>query len=138
MAIPLYCAECGQYVGMRGGLALLGNIDSRVSIPCPGRGQHAEPERSEKIHCDGLLRRVWVFYPETMSESSWDEYIGPADLKTLKRAITKGTYRNSNGSYDGVTVNGKWAWYKRAGRFRGELYGDGVVELKKQLQSHTT
>ena len=137
MSIPLHCAACGEFVGTRNGRALLGNFDSRVNSPCPGRGKHAKPERTEQIHCGGLLRFVRKYYPETGTESSWDEYIGPPSLKLLKRAIVKGTRRRPNGSYDGATVNGKWAWYQRRGWFSGYLYGDGVEELKNQMQQQS-
>lgn len=107
------------------GRGFFGNFDSTVNVDCPGRGNHPEPKRTERTRLFGLMRCISLEYPETSTTSSWEEYAGPPNKFWLWFAIVFGTKQYPNGSYEGVVVNGKWAWWDLATGF----YGDGVGEF---------
>lgn len=112
MSIPLMCEQCGDVIGSEDGIMLMtrgmsGNYNSRVSVACPGKGNHSKPKRTVVKSLFGLTQHVTLEYPETYTGSDWCEYIGPPSRFLLWLAMGK----------DGLTVNHKWAW-------RGFL-GDG-------------
>jgi hypothetical protein len=130
MSISVDCPHCGKFVGI---LEVKSNDD--FSIPVHERIKqvqnrihscdHPKPVRVETITLFGLLKTISVNYPETRSSAVWEEYCGPSSKFFLRVAIIFGTKRYPNGSYDGVVVNGKWAWWD----FKTGFYGDGVAEL---------
>lgn len=122
MSIPIDCKKCGTMVGVVSGLGLL---RSDYHFDPKGQCGHPEPERAETTKLFGLIKQIRVFYPETKTVSSWEEYAGPPSRFKLWAAIVFGTKRYPNGSYEGVTVNGKWAWWNP----RIGFFGDGVQEL---------
>ncbi|MDO8537242.1 MAG: hypothetical protein Q7R94_03270 [bacterium] len=130
MSIPYFCSECHDVIGEEPREISLGRLrsgyhNSEIEVECPGRGNHPEPKRTERKKLFRLIRKVTLTYPETRTTSSWEEYAGPANKFCLWFAIVFGTRRYPNGSYQGVTVNGKWAWWD----LRTGFYGDGVQEL---------
>ena len=117
--MSVLCRTCGDFIG-----ETPFSLYTLWDGPCPGRGKHQEPQLTETLHPSGLLKRIRAYYPETLTDSSWYVYIGPPNKRSLKHAIRKFT-KTSWGNYDGVVVNGEWAWYdKKLG-----LYGKGVDEL---------
>lgn len=130
MAIPLFCNECLDIIGIEAEEVTLSrlhgdNFDSSVSVKCPGKGNHPKSERFETKRLFGLIEQVIQKYPETQTTSSWEEYVGPPNKFWLWFAIVFGTERYPSGDYGGVVVNGQWAWWSRKTGF----YGDGVKEL---------
>ena|SRR3989344_2423352 len=130
MAIPYFCSKCDDVIGMEPqGLSLgrlgSGDFDSTMNVTCPGKGNHPKPKRTESMRLFGLIRRVFLEYPQTFTISSWEEYTGPQSKFWLWFAIVFGTKCYPNGSHDGVTVNGKWTWWD----FETGFYGDGIREL---------
>lgn len=132
MSIPYFCKHCGDLIGVEPELRTLRRLhsgrlvfDSSIDCVCPGKGKHAEPTRVEHQRLFNLIKDVILSYPETRTISSWSEYTGPAKRFWLWFAIVFGTPRYPNGSYRGLVVNGKWAYWD----WRLGLYGDGADEL---------
>ena len=131
MSVPMSCGKCQAIVGVEPEFstirrAIAGCFEAPVpDIPCPGEGNHPKPKRLEIKQFFGLISKVYQIYPETHTVSSWNKYVGPANKLLLRLAITFGTKRYPNGSYEGVVVNGKWAWWDS----KYGLFGDGVEEL---------
>ena len=138
MAIPYFCRKCHDVIGMELevltlGRAFSGNFNSTMDVDCPGKGNHPKPKRTESTKLYGLIKRVFLEYLETHTTSSWEEYAGPPSKFWLWFTIVFGTRRYPNGSYAGVTVNGKWAWWD----LKTGFYGDGVEELTNLQQQVT-
>jgi hypothetical protein len=132
MSIPYTCRICGDIIGTEPEMFTLGrirtgNFNWSKDVNCPGRGKHPEPTRTTTKRFFGLIDQVTLYYPETNTSSTWGEYTGPPEKFWLWFVIVFGTKRNPNGTYAGVIVNGKWAWWDS----RTGFYGDGVVELLK-------
>lgn len=130
MCIPLWCDKCGELVGVESEMASMGrlfsgNFDSQINVGCSGENHHPKPVRMETTRLFGLIKYVHLSYPETNTVSSWEEYAGSASKVKVWLAIVLGTKKYPNGSYRGVTVNGKWAWWD----LKTGFYGDGWKEL---------
>jgi hypothetical protein len=136
MAIPYYCKKCRDVIGVEPEEITAERVYSNKSystildIDCPGRGNHPEPKRTERARLFGLIKQIFLEYPETHTTSSWEEYAGLPSKFLLWCAIVFGSKRYPNGSYAGVIVNGKWAWWD----LKMGFYGEGVDELFKLHQ----
>ncbi|MBI3019796.1 MAG: hypothetical protein HYY60_00505 [Parcubacteria group bacterium] len=135
MSIPLWCGTCGDVVGAESALAgISGTFSGKEDIPCPGKGKHQRPVRSEKEVLPGLVSRVTIEYEETFTASSWYEYTGPkvrrtfcAAMKQLRKLLrTKMEYVGILDIFvqDG-SGGGGWAWSEKDGL----PYGDGFDAL---------
>lgn len=133
MSIPLICKNCGDLIGEESTQHTLGRVlaggagsfDSMVSVSCPGKGKHRKPEVSKSKKLFGLISKICVYYPETDTVSTYEEYAGSNNKFLLWVAIIFGTRRRGNGEHEGVLVNGKWVWWNADLGF----YGDGLAEL---------
>jgi len=130
MAIPLFCKDCHEVVGIESSMATLArlstmNLDSVVNVNCMGKENHLEPIRSEKTQLFGLINQITVVYPETETTSSWEEYVGPKRKIHVWFAIVFGTEKYPNGSYRGILIDNKWTWWDKKISF----YGDGAELL---------
>lgn len=120
MSIPLYCPGCGEQVGSDDGLFAGFHPGSTIAeITCPGKGKHQPSVRTTERKLFGLIKCVTLAYPETHTNSSWNEYVGPKRQFYVWLAIMFG-------GKHGVIVNGKWCWWNCKIGF----YGDGVKEFQ--------
>ncbi|MBI5798605.1 MAG: hypothetical protein HZB10_01595 [Candidatus Yonathbacteria bacterium] len=125
MSIPVYCTKCGAIIGVKHRFMLGFDLGSGDQSVTHGVCNHTEPQRTETLKLFDLIKQIRLDYPETETVSTWEEYVGPPIKFILWCAIVFGTRRYPNGTYNGVTVNGKWAWWDSQNGF----YGDGVAEL---------
>ncbi len=119
MTIPIICKQCDDIVGEQEPSFFGSEFLGEYWGYCPGAGKHPEPVRTETVELLGLVRHVSIYYPETRTESSWAEYIGPRSLFLLWLAI-----RLSDLPKGWLFVKGKQAW---ADGF--SCRGDGVHAL---------
>ena len=126
MSIPYFCATCGDIIGARMPLSLDMSLEFS-SRPCPGKGKHNVTERTERKSLFGLLKKIYLWYPETHTASEWYEYSGPRSKFWLWFALVFGTWRKGvlGWGREGCIVNGKWAWYDR----KYGVFGEGAKEL---------
>lgn len=122
MSIPIVCQGCGSVVGEDSSMAgLFSDFGAGVYAgECPGKGNHAAPERIETETLFGLAKRVTVTYPATHTSSSWYEYTGPKKPFVLWLTLMLI-------SDDGIVVDGQWCWWRPDIGF----YGDGYKSFQK-------
>lgn len=119
MAIPLHCPSCGELVGMDEAFpAGLRPGSSIAKVICPGVGKHTPPTRTSIRRLFGLIERITVLYPETLTRTFLDEYTGPKSTFLLWLAIMC-----SHGGR--IIINGKLCWWDIGYGF----CGDGAEEF---------
>ncbi|MCK9345324.1 MAG: hypothetical protein M0P64_04405 [Candidatus Pacebacteria bacterium] len=125
MSILIKCPHCGVVVGeittfgdfVGQSRRLLDLVVSELQSSVLDCSKHNVVTTKTK-HLFGLLEQTLVEYPETDTSSLSFEYLGPANKFWLWFALL------FTGS-DGITVNGKLAWWD----FKTGFFGDGVDEL---------
>jgi hypothetical protein len=128
MAIPLWCAKCGELVGIESTEDTLnrmktGDFNSHIDLPCTG--YHEAPRISERKRMLGLIKDVTADYPETGTQSTHSEYLGPRNKAWLFLAFVLGQEQWPNGTYNGLLVDGEWVWFE----FGRGFYGKGIEKL---------
>jgi hypothetical protein len=132
MSIPICCSKCDAVIGELSSLTNLSGTLKEIIPPAVVTEEdgstcnHPKPKRTEYLGYKGLIKVVCLEYPETMTDSTWGEYIGPPERRMLQKAICS-SREYPDGSYDGLLVNGQWAWWTR----KYGLLGYGVAELDK-------
>jgi hypothetical protein len=89
MGMPISCPICGETIGSLDpiGLPILRGYISTNYLPCPGTCRHAKPVKKVEKHLLGMVKRTALFYPETSTLSSWNEYVGPRSIILLSLAL---------------------------------------------------
>lgn len=121
MAIPLYCPGCGEVVGVDNSLFIGFHPGSSIAqIACPGKGNHQSGVRTITRMSLGLVKRVTIKYPETLTKHSWNEYIGPKRRFYVWLAIML--------TENGIMIHGKWCgWSSKLG-----FFGEGAKEFQSR------
>lgn len=66
-----------------------GHVLPEYYPPVRCKGVHPEPKRDERVFFGGMIREVRIVYPETKTEESWYEYIGPPTRFSVWLAIQR-------------------------------------------------
>lgn len=138
MSVPHLCPKCGDIIGEESQMRTFGRLffgrrqgnpfDDLEYISCLGQGKHKPPIRQETTIFFGLIRDVYIHYPETETWSRYGEYVGPPRRFLLWFALRFGTRRHLYGGHNvGLLVNGRWVWWN----FETGFFGDGMEEFEK-------
>lgn len=117
MVSPVVCDKCGSIVGLA--VQVVTGDDSLKFFPPRGVCNHTPAKVTQTKCLFGLVEHSEVYYKETETSSSWDEYVGPHNKFLLWFALLVN---------DGALLfRGEWIFWA----FDGGFFGAGLALFEK-------